>query len=879
MIMKTALALAALLLLGIGAISPAAHAAGTISACPTTITSAGKWTVTTNITAKAGVNCITVAADRVVIDLQGYTVTGSGFSSGVISDGARNNIIVANGTIIGFNQAINLCPANCSYVTVSNVTVMNTGYSGIDISGDYGVVTDSQANSNGTYGIYFYGKYNTVYNTPSNNNGRYGIAFLQSSSNNTVSNSPAYGNGVDGMIFAGSNNTVINSQAVGNGQHGMNFDVGNNTITDSQANNNKADGILIGGSENLLTGNVANSNGSVGISVVCPSNLYGNNANGNPGGNIVTSGTPGCAGEGTATITVSPNPPVEVSDPTNLSIAAAFAWNEFIALTWPALPQGENGPNGQPIFPRGQPDTSLKYGDPGKTGQVVWETFRHKTEVFPGQGNPNGYDPTKRPYGFDSKPDYVYASGSGVPTSGEIPPLYSNWNPPFPPFNNLDEATQITLDAMYAGAADPSPNASQNVNEKERILFEAKVNQVLYEYDAQPMTSSDGSTYNYFQTDNPIVINIKTNSLNYVTSGKNKPNPYFSLPVSDPQAGKVGSMEIKASFRRLTPAEASSQRYYTAVVRYYHKDASGTLTYVDSNEPEVNEVWGLTSLHIIQKTPNAPTFVYATFSQIDNIQDAAGNDVEEPNGTTKPQYMNLPPFQPALTITPPSTDRVKPPVCQGQAAFPPQPAPQKVVVTGDGMPPVNTSSHQLYFLNSGGGGNICIGTDTGPPYTLPINVNRRLFPIPPTIIAANDVAQKMIRAANPNTVWQYYRLINVQAQPLDVKTIVPGSEEETTFFLANEVVETNPALQRFVGHVPKIGEPVILENTFVIQQDGTSKGYAMGGCMGCHGFQGQNAMGDFSVLNAVGRVSAPDPAESDVTDPAVTAALRPKYFK
>jgi parallel beta-helix repeat protein len=290
--MKTALSLAALLLLGIGAIAPAAHAAGTISACPTTITSGGKWTVATNLTAAAGVNCITITVDRVVIDLQGYTITGSGFSSGVIANGAHNNIIVANGTIIGFNQAINL---STNYTTVSHVTVMNTGYSGIDILGDYAVVADSQANSNGTYGIYFQGNYNTVYNTPANNNGQYGIAFLQSSSNNTVSDSPAYGNGVDGMVFAGSNNTVVNSQAVGNGQHGMNFSVGGNTITDSQANNNKADGILIGGSENLLTGNVANSNGSIGISVVCPSNLYGNIANGNPGGNIVTSGTPDCA--------------------------------------------------------------------------------------------------------------------------------------------------------------------------------------------------------------------------------------------------------------------------------------------------------------------------------------------------------------------------------------------------------------------------------------------------------------------------------------------------------------------------------------------------------------------------------------------------------
>jgi hypothetical protein len=37
--------------------------------------------------------------------------------------------------------------------------------------------------------------------------------------------------------------------------------------------------------------------------------------------------------------------------------------------------------------------------------------------------------------------------------------------------------------------------------------------------------------------------------------------------------------------------------------------------------------------------------------------------------------------------------------------------------------------------------------------------------------------------------------------------------------------------------------------------------YAMGGCMGCHGSQGQNrakSAGDFSVILAVGRVLTPE---------------------
>src|SRR6185436_8892988 len=43
-------------------------------------------------------------------------------------------------------------------------------------------------------------------------------------------------------------------------------------------------------------------------------------------------------------------------------------------------------------------------------------------------------------------------------------------------------------------------------------------------------------------------------------------------------------------------------------------------------------VWGLVALHIIQKTPTAPYFIYATFSQADNILDSNGNCVEDVNG-------------------------------------------------------------------------------------------------------------------------------------------------------------------------------------------------------------------------------------------------------
>jgi hypothetical protein len=80
------------------------------------------------------------------------------------------------------------------------------------------------------------------------------------------------------------------------------------------------------------------------------------------------------------------------------------------------------------------------------------------------------------------------------------------------------------------------------------------------------------------------------------------------------------------------------------------------------------------------------------------------------------------------------------------------------------------------------------------------------------------------------------------------------------------VVETNRSLQQFSGSVTSLDPGAIQTNW---NTDGTQhkntyyKGhfYNMGGCMGCHGAQGQNPpgqAGDFSVILAIGQVTAPE---------------------
>jgi hypothetical protein len=66
--------------------------------------------------------------------------------------------------------------------------------------------------------------------------------------------------------------------------------------------------------------------------------------------------------------------------------ASAFAWQEFIALNWPAGPQ-QSQPN-QREAPA--PSSACHFGDPSPScSLLVWETFRGKVEIFPGNGMPS----------------------------------------------------------------------------------------------------------------------------------------------------------------------------------------------------------------------------------------------------------------------------------------------------------------------------------------------------------------------------------------------------------------------------------------------------------------------------------------------------------
>lgn len=537
-------------------------------------------------------------------------------------------------------------------------------------------------------------------------------------------------------------------------------------------------------------------------------------------------------------LTISPRVPPDIpggAPSATLEDAAAFAWNEFFALNWPAK-----------AGVRDTPDTAKLFGD--QSGPLVWHTLRSKVEIFPGNGyakrGPHGYDvahPNPPDYGYDEPPLYVY--GSTVrPCTGQSVPAQPAWI-------NLDEVTQIALDSMFAGVV---PAAPQPTNSRPQLIrFLAKANRTHYAYVVSKQYWYNNSRAPLFAAQQNFVKAIKA------TPPVAPTGSYVDFPER--------TIEVKAAWRPLAPNEDPG-RFHMATVRYYEKETA--TCYREAQ-------WALIALHIIQKTATAPAFIFATFEQADNILlpglDKNGKPV--PVEDTEGRIINAP--APATPTTPGLTYKDNPPATGPQ-----------VSITGASY--CASPGLQLFYRNTGGqtgvptGGNIC--------------VNRRDNAIPPDIVAVNQAAHDAIRRYNAangikQSPWLYYKLVNVQAYPFDksqINTTDPNAPHNpSTFFQANIVVETNYTLQLFHGRVvaagPGNGAPTdfptpnvpataaaVPPNVYVVGANNTVSAYNMGGCMGCHG-NAQAAGSDFSFILNQGPVREP---EFPQISPAL---LRPKY--
>ncbi len=94
----------------------------TIGSLPYTIKKAGTYTLDRNLTYSGNTKAITVTASNVVLDLNGYTLTGTNGGYAIYGSDA-NSVTVQNGTISGFFAGIEF--QDSFQVLLQNLTVSN----------------------------------------------------------------------------------------------------------------------------------------------------------------------------------------------------------------------------------------------------------------------------------------------------------------------------------------------------------------------------------------------------------------------------------------------------------------------------------------------------------------------------------------------------------------------------------------------------------------------------------------------------------------------------------------------------------------------------------------------------------------------------------
>ena len=297
---------------------------------------------------------------------------------------------------------------------------------------------------------------------------------------------------------------------------------------------------------------------------------------------------------------------------------AQFAWKEFIALNWPSSYKTDEK--------RGTPDKSktamdfLAIGNYPNT-PLVWETYMHRVELFP-------KDSALFRASYDVAPKYKY-TGQIQNIENEAIHLGSIDTI----FNNLDETSEINLctvfttgDTTAPGFVENAPTASFLPGAPRRVIYEAKANKVFYKYIKEKklyITSTKKALSTY--TNRKI-----SNATNKDTLGGLYPCPNDDSLICFPHGvigGSEGSIEVKASWRQLSAAEFNSGRFLTAPVLYYREGKPSNpsdTTYFQIISGKItasSRPFGHVGLHIIHKTKNVPTYIFATFEQADNIND------------------------------------------------------------------------------------------------------------------------------------------------------------------------------------------------------------------------------------------------------------------
>jgi parallel beta-helix repeat protein len=266
-----------------------------ITSIPFAISSSGSYFMTSNFTGVAVQNGISILADDVTLDLNGFTLTGvPGSFDGIRAIGTLHNISIGNGVVVDWgDDGIDLFSAGESHVmriraegnsregirvgngcTVRDCTARaNQGFSGGIAAADGCVIDGCIAETNNTAGINV-GSGSIVIDCIASHNREDGI---EAGPNSTIADCVARSNGAAGNwngFDLGDGTTIRGSAASNNTGDGINCEPGC-VITVCSANNNGDDGI-VAGAGGLVTDSTAKNNAGDGIEVSLDCRVAGN---------------------------------------------------------------------------------------------------------------------------------------------------------------------------------------------------------------------------------------------------------------------------------------------------------------------------------------------------------------------------------------------------------------------------------------------------------------------------------------------------------------------------------------------------------------------------------------------------------------------------
>jgi len=184
-----------------------------ISSVPFTISLSGSYYVTSNLTAGVNQSGILVAADNVTLDLNGFTLSGTGgtVGEGVSTSGPRVNIVVRNGTVRNWpGSGVNFYDSGASQTLVQNIQSISNVFTGVAVKNSSRVL-DCFTVGNGTRGIVVDNECLVEHCKVSGNV----YAGIGAGANSELRNNQITGNGI-GLNLTGAGNIVANNMVKAN---------------------------------------------------------------------------------------------------------------------------------------------------------------------------------------------------------------------------------------------------------------------------------------------------------------------------------------------------------------------------------------------------------------------------------------------------------------------------------------------------------------------------------------------------------------------------------------------------------------------------------------------------------------------------------------